>query len=132
VGWRGSRPALKTRTGEEIAVEYNNQVWQCDHTRADILLVDQHGDLLTRPQLTTVIDTYSQCIIGFNLGFDALSSQVVALAVRHAILPKQYDTNYKLYADWTTFSKPEYLFTDDGKDFCSNHLQQIGSQLGFS
>lgn len=132
VGWRGSRLALKTRAEEEIAVEYSNQVWQCDHTRADILLVDQHGELLSRPWLTTVIDTYSRCIVGFNLGFDAPSSQVVALALRHAILLKQYDANYKLYADWATFGKPEYLFTDGGKDFRSNHLQQIGVQLGFT
>lgn len=131
IGWRGSRLSLKTRNGEEIAVEYSNQVWQCDHTSADILLVDQHGQLLSRPWLTTVIDTYSRCIIGFNLGFDAPSSQVVALALRHAILPKQYDAAYKLYADWTTYGKPEYLFTDGGKDFRSNHLQQIGVQLGF-
>ncbi|WP_219904119.1 helix-turn-helix domain-containing protein [Stenomitos frigidus] len=58
IGWRGSRLALKTRDGEELAVEYSNQVWQCDHTRADILLVDQHGALLNRPWLTTVIDLF--------------------------------------------------------------------------
>ncbi|HEY9628618.1 MAG TPA: DDE-type integrase/transposase/recombinase [Coleofasciculaceae cyanobacterium] len=132
IGWRGSRLSLKTRTGEEIAVEYSDQVWQCDYTRADILLVDQHGQLLARPWLTTVIDTYSRCIIGYHLGFDAPSSQVVALALRHAILPKQYDATYKLYAEWPACGKPEYMFTDGGKDFRSNHLQQIGVQLGFT
>lgn len=60
IGWRGSRLALKTRDGEEFVVEYCNQVWQCDHTRADVLLVDQHGELLGRPWLTTMIDTYSR------------------------------------------------------------------------
>ena len=132
IGWRGSRLALKTRDGEELAVEYSNQVWQCDHTRADILLVDQHGALLDRPWLTTVIDTYSRCIVGFNLGFDAPSSTLVALALRHAILPKQYDTAYKLYADWSAYGKPEHFFTDGGKDFRSKHLEQIGVQLGFT
>ena len=38
VGWRGSRLALKTRDGEDLVVEYSNQVWQCDHTLADIFL----------------------------------------------------------------------------------------------
>lgn len=132
IGWRGSRLALKTRDGEELSVEYSNQVWQCDHTRADVLLVDRQGELLTRPWLTTVIDTYSRCIIGFNLGFDSPSSKVVALALRHAVLPKQYSSEYKLYADWSTFGTPEHLFTDGGKDFRSNHLQQIGVQLGFT
>ncbi|MDS9397361.1 hypothetical protein RI030_07075 [Aphanizomenon flos-aquae NRERC-008] len=77
-GWRGSRLSLKTRDGLDLSVEYSNHIWQCDHTRADILLVDKHGELLARPWLTTVIDTYSRCIIGINLGFDSPSSQVVA------------------------------------------------------
>jgi len=113
-------------------VKYSNHIWQCDHTRADILLVDQHGELLARPWLTTVIDTYSRCIIGINLGFDAPSSQVVALALRHAILPKKYGAEYGLHEEWGTYGKPEHFFTDGGKDFRSNHLQQIGVQLGFA
>lgn len=95
------------------------------------MLVDQHGELLDRPWLTTVVDTYSRCIMGINLGFDAPSSQVVALALRHAILPKQYGSEYGLHEEWGTYGKPEYFYTDGGKDFRSNHLQQIGVQLGF-
>jgi putative transposase len=130
-GWRGSRLSVKTRDGQDLSVEYSNHVWQCDHTRADVLLVDQDGQLLGRPWLTTVIDTYSRCIIGINLGYDAPSSQIVALALRHAILPKQYGSEYKLHCEWGTYGKPEHFYTDGGKDFRSNHLQQIGMQLGF-
>ena len=130
-GWRGSRLSVKTRDGSDLAVEYSNQVWQCDHTRADLLLVDQHGEILGRPWLTTVIDSYSRCILGINLGFDAPSSQVVALALRHAILPKQYGAEYGLHCEWRTYGKPEHFYTDGGKDFRSEHLQQIGVQLGF-
>ncbi len=92
-GWRGTQLSVKTRAGQHLSVEYSNHVWQCDHTRADILLVDKYGELLGRPWLTTVADTYSRCIVGFNLGFDDPSSQVVALALRHAILPRTYPTN---------------------------------------
>ncbi len=63
-GWKGSTLSVKTRKGQDLSVEYSNHVWQCDHTRADVLLVDQHGELLGRPWLTTVIDTYSRCIMG--------------------------------------------------------------------
>jgi putative transposase len=130
-GWRGSTLSVKTRDGDDLDISYSNQVWQCDHTLADVLLVDQHGKLLTRPWLTTVIDSYSRCIMGINVGFDAPSSQVVALALRHAILRKQYGAEYKLNCDWDTYGIPEYLFTDGGKDFRSNHLAEIGVQLGF-
>jgi putative transposase len=89
-GWKGSTLSVKTRDGFDLDISYSNQVWQCDHTRADVLLVDKDGNLLGRPWLTTVIDSYSRCIVGINIGFDAPSSQVVSLALRHAILPKKY------------------------------------------
>jgi putative transposase len=130
-GWRGSRLSVKTRAGQDIPVEYSNHLWQCDHTCVDVLLVDKYGKILDRPWLTTVIDTYSRCIMGINLGFDAPSSQVVALALRHAILPKQYDSEYGLHEEWGTYGKPEHFYTDGGKDFRSNHLNQIAVQLGF-
>ena len=130
-GWRGSTLSVKTREGKDISVEFSNHVWQCDHTLVDVLLVDQYGELLSRPWLTTVIDTYSRCIMGINLGFDAPSSQVVALALRHAIMPKKYGVAYKLNCEWGTYGKPQHFYTDGGKDFRSNHVQQIGINLGF-
>jgi putative transposase len=130
-GWRGSRLSVKTRDGKDLAVEHSNQVWQCDRTRVDLLLVDQHGEILGRPWLTTVIDSYSRCLMSINLGFDAPSSEVVALALRHAILLKQYGAEYGLHCEWGTYGKPEHFYTDGGKDFRSEHLSQISVQLGF-
>jgi putative transposase len=46
-------------------------------------------------------------------------------------LPKQYGAEYKLHCEWGTYGKPEYLYTDGGKDFRSNHLAEIGAQLDF-
>ncbi|WP_244329197.1 Mu transposase C-terminal domain-containing protein [Tolypothrix sp. PCC 7910] len=51
--------------------------------------------------------------------------------MRQAILPKQYSSEYKLHCEWGTYGVPENLFTDGGKDFRSEHLKQIGFQLGF-
>nr|WP_290225440.1 Mu transposase C-terminal domain-containing protein [Trichocoleus desertorum] len=130
-GWRGSTLSVKTRDGKDISVECSNHVWQCDHTLVDVLLVDQYGELLGRPWLTTVIDSYSRCIMGVNLGFDAPSSQVVALALRHAILPKKYGSEYNLHCEWGTYGKPHHFYTDGGKDFRSNHVQRIATDLGF-
>ena len=33
--------SVKTRNGNYIDVEYSNHVWQCDHTKVDILLVNR-------------------------------------------------------------------------------------------
>ncbi len=130
-GWQGTTLSVKTRDGQDININHSNQVWQCDHTRVDVLLVDRDGGLINRPWLTTVIDSYSRCVMGINLGFNAPSSQVVALALRHGILPKNYSPDFHLYCDWDTFGLPECLFTDGGKDFRSNHLEEIATQLGF-
>ncbi|MDJ0531418.1 MAG: Mu transposase C-terminal domain-containing protein [Xenococcaceae cyanobacterium MO_207.B15] len=130
-GWQGTTLSVKTRDGQDIGINHSNQVWQCDHTRVDVLLVDRHGELIGRPWLTTVIDSYSRCVMGINLGFDAPSSQVVALVLRHSILSKSYSQDFQLHCDWGTFGLPECLFTDGGKDFRSNHLEEIAAQLGF-
>lgn len=52
LGWRQDRLTLHTREGLAIAIEWSNQVWQADHTRADVLVVDQSGEVLGRPWLT--------------------------------------------------------------------------------
>lgn len=130
LGWRGDRLLITTREGIELQIEWSNQVWQCDHTKIDVLVVDQTGNLLGRPWLTIVIDTYSRCIMGLQLGFDAPSAQVVGLALRHAILPKQYSAAYELQQVWDTYGLPQYLYTDGGKDFRSQHLEQVATELG--
>ncbi len=130
-GWRDSQIVLKTRDGKELDVEGANDVWQEDHTRAGIFVKDPQGKP-RRPWLTKVTDTYAGCIMGIRLGFEAPSAQVTALALRHAILPKQYDPSYKLYTEWGTYGVPRHLLTDGGKDFRSNHLKQIAVHLSFS
>jgi putative transposase len=105
-------------------------VWQVDHTRVDVLVVDQSGAILGRPTLTLVVDTYSRCIMGIHLGFEAPSAAVVCLALRHAIVPKQYSAAYELQQSWDTYGLPQYLYTDGGKDFRSQHLEQVAPELG--
>jgi putative transposase len=130
LGWRGDRLLITTREGIELAIEWSNQVWQCDHTKIDVLVVDQSGEVIGRPWLTIVVDTYSRCIMGLHLGFDAPSAQLVGLALRHAILPKQYAVAYELQQVWDTYGLPQYLYTDGGKDFRSQQLEQVATELG--
>ncbi len=50
-----------------------------------------------------------------------LHSRNVLTYVRNAI-PKNYGDEYGLHCQWGTYGKPEYLFTDGGKDFRFEHL----------
>jgi putative transposase len=130
LGWREDKIKIKTREGLEIGIEWSNQVWQCDHTMVDVMLVDQWGEVIGRPWLTTIVDTYSRCIMGMNLGFEPPSAGVVCLALRHGILPKQYSASYELKQSWGTYGIPQYLYTDGGKDFRSEHVEQVANELG--
>ncbi len=131
-GYVGSRLTHMTRDGRELEVEGSNDVWQCDHTRLDIRLLDEYL-VLDRPWLTIIIDSYSRCPMGLYLGFEAPSSNIDALALRHAILPKHYGSEYQLKNEWTSYGKPNYFYTDGGKDFRSIHItEQVAVELEFS
>jgi len=131
-GWRQDRLVITTRTGEQIEVTCSNQVWQIDHTQVDVLAVDKDGKL-RRPYLTTVVDTYGRCLMGLELSMRPRSSTVVALALRHAILPKTYTADYKLRCRWGTLGKPAYVFTDGAGEFKGAHVSRhIADALGFT
>ena len=130
IGWQGEMLKLRTKEGIELDIEYSNQVWQVDHTRADIMVVDGQGAPLGCPTLTTVVDTYSRCIMGIHLGLDYPSAAVTCLALRHAILPKQYSRAYAPENLWSSYGVPQYLYTDAGKDFTSSHIDQVANSIG--
>jgi putative transposase len=132
IGWQGEQLEITTKEGIELSIEYSNQVWQCDHTLADILVVDSQGEILGRPILTTVVDTYSRCIVGIHIGMEGPSAAVTCLALRQAIMPKQYDMSYQLSNQWLTYGVPQYLYTDGGADFTSKHIDQIAASLGIT
>ena len=98
-----------------------NAIWQADHTLLDILLIGPDGKV-AKPWLTTVIDDYSRAVAGYFLSFDAPSVLHTSLALRQAIWRKQE-------ARWIVCGIPDVLYTDNGSDFASRHLEQVGADL---
>lgn len=129
----GQGPQLIIKTTEgDLVVERSNQVWQIDHTKLDDLSVDINGEHIGCLFITAIIDSYSGCVVGFYLGFEAAGSHEVALALRQAFLPKQYGVEYNLHKEWGTYGVPEYIVTDHAKEFKSGHLRQVAADLGFT
>lgn len=125
------RQIIQTTEGI-LEITHSNQIWQVDHTKLDILLIDdKDSEVIGRPYITLVMDSCSGCVVGFYLGFEPAGSHEVALALRHAILPKNYAAEYELQEAWSISGVPEYLVTDRAKEFKSEHLKQISLQLGF-
>jgi putative transposase len=50
--------------------------------------------------------------------------------LKYLVLPKQYSSAYELQESWGTYGLPQYLYTDRGKDFRSQHLEQVATELG--
>lgn len=98
-----------------------NEVWQADHTPLDILLLNEKEEAI-KPWLTIVQDDYSRAISGYYLCFEHPSAINTALALRQAIWRK---TNPK----WQVCGIPEKLYTDNGSDFISKHIKQVGIAL---
>jgi putative transposase len=128
----GQGPGIIVKTTDgDIVVERSNQVWQIDHTLLDNLLVDANGELVNCAWITSVIDTYSGCVMGYHIGFESPGSHQVALALRHAILQKHYGEEYQLRKNWEVCGLPEYVVTDRAKEFKSGHLRHIAADLDF-
>lgn len=130
----GSWLAVETRDGKLLKADFSHQILQCDHTKLDIRIVDRAGKVLQwRPWLTTIVDTFSSCLIGYHLWHKQPGSHEVALTLRHAALPKQYPEDYELQKPWDIYGPPlQYFFTDGGKDLSRSKLiRAMGKKLGF-
>lgn len=98
-----------------------NAIWQADHTPLDILLLRPDGTV-AKPWLTTVIDDHSRAVAGYLLSFDEPSALHTSLALRQAIWRKEDPR-------WIICGIPDVLYTDNGADFTSQHLEQVGADL---
>jgi putative transposase len=71
-----------------------------------------------RPWLTVVIDVATRMIAGFHLSFEHPSSTSVALAISHAVLPKEtYLRNLGVDADWPVKGLPAMVHLDNAEEF---------------
>ena len=98
-----------------------NAVWQADHSELNILVLRENGTT-AKPWLTVVLDDYSRAVAGYYLGFEAPSTLRTALALRQAIWRKAEP-------EWTVCGIPEVLYTDNGSDFRSHHMEQAAVDL---
>jgi putative transposase len=69
-----------------------------------------------------VIDDYSRAVAGYFLSFEDPSALHTSLALRQAIWRKE-DSR------WIVCGTPDVLYTDNGSDFTSQHLEQVGADL---
>jgi putative transposase len=123
--------------GPGLRPEMPLDLYQIDHTLADVIVVNELDRRpVGRPWLTLVIDVASRMIAGFYLSPDSPSSTSVALAISHAVLPKQnFLARLEQAADWPVEGIPKVIHLDNAKEFHSRALargcREHGIQLKF-
>lgn len=108
------------------------QIVQIDHTPVDQIVVDERNRLpLGRPWLTIAIDIASRVVTGFYLTMNSPSATSVAMALRHAVLPKEaWLQERAIDVSWQVSGLPDCLHMDNAQEFHSRALSRGCSQHG--
>ncbi len=98
---------------------------QIDHTKVDLMLVDEENRLPTdRPTITLMIDIYSRMIHGYYLSYDPPSSDSVAMCIVNAVCDKEKTLlDLNIDGEWNMWGFMDNLHSDNGADFHSNALK---------
>lgn len=101
-------------------------VVQIDHTKLDILLVDNDRHEIGRPYLTLAVDVFSRMVAGFYLSFEAPSFFNTGQCLLNAILPKEtLLAKLGIEGEWPIYGLPKTIHTDNAKEFRGVDLQRF-------
>ncbi len=112
-------------------VETPLELVQIDHTKLDIMLVDEEKrEVIERPWITLLIDVFSRVILGFYISYDPPGSFSIGRAVIHALLRKEKYLQSLGLEDisWPCWGKMAALHADNGKDFRGEMLKESTSE----
>ena len=102
-----------------------------DHTKIDLIVVDDDNLLLGRPTLSFALDMATRYPLGYYLGFEPPSYYTVLECLYHAISPKpDVKKMYNTEHDWIAYGIPNNLVTDQGKEFIGKDLSDACESLG--
>ena len=119
-------------TGKFPEVKLPLDIIQIDHTKVDVILVDEETrEEIGRPFITVAIDMYSRMIYGFYISLNAPSYFSVGQCFLNAVLPKDDFLNqHEVVGEWPVYGLPRKIHMDNGKDFRSISLHGFCSEFG--
>ncbi|MGE4294339.1 MAG: Mu transposase C-terminal domain-containing protein [Campylobacterales bacterium] len=140
-----AKKAMKAREGVRAADRrYRNadgmfpegnwplDVVQIDHTKMDIMLVDEkYRQPIGRPYLTLAIDVYSRMVAGFFVSLDEPGYFSVAQCLSQAVLPKEkFLRDLGVEGEWNLWGLPRAIHMDNAAEFRGLELQRVCEQYG--
>jgi putative transposase len=123
---------FRPHEGEFPGADWPLAVVQIDHTKLDIILVDDHYRRpIGRPWITLAFDVYSRMITGFYVSFDPPSALSTGLCIAHSVLPKDKSlAKYDVKSEWPVWGLPTTIHVDNAKEFRGEMLQRACNEYG--
>ena len=105
---------------------------QIDHTKLDILVVDEiTRQPVGRPWITLAIDVYSRMVVGFYISLDPPGFLGTGLCLSNAILPKElWLSRLEVPGKWPCHGVMRSLYMDNAKEFRGKGLERACQQYG--
>lgn len=112
--------------------DYPLAVVQIDHTKLDIILVDDvYRRPIGRPWITLAIDVFSRMVTGFYVSFDPPSALSAGLCLAHSILAKEsWLAKHEVNGRWAVWGLPRKIHLDNAKEFRGKVLEKACQQYG--
>lgn len=125
IGAKEANSKYNPDLGSFPGADYPLSIVQIDHTRVDLILVDEYyRKPFKRPWITVAIDVFSRMVIGFYLSFDTPGALGTGLAIAHGILPKEiWLEKIGVKAEWPCWGFMNTIHVDNAKEFRGNMLK---------
>jgi putative transposase len=138
---------IKSRYGAQVArdkfepikssfpgADFPLSVVQIDHTKIDLILVDEHYRRpFLRPWLTLAMDVYSRMVLGFNISFDTPGEMGTGLCIANSILQKDiWLEKNDIDGEWPCWGLMKTIHVDNAKEFRGKMLQRACLNYGIN
>lgn len=118
-GAKAAREKFEPLRGSFPGADFPLSVVQIDHTPVDVMMVDEvERRDIGRCILTIVLDVCTRVVCGFCVTLESPSSLSAALAISHAILPKESWLHERNIPEaWPIHGIPRKIHVDNAKEF---------------
>jgi putative transposase len=125
-GAKAAREKFEPLRGSFPGADFPLAVVQIDHTPVDVIFVDEtERREIGRCYLTLVLDVCTRLVCGFCVTLEAPSSLSAALALSHAILPKDAWLHERQIPEaWPIYGIPRKIHVDNAKEFRGTALSR--------
>lgn len=98
---------------------------QIDHTKLDLMVIDEVTGVIERPWITLGIDVFSRMPWCVYISFEPPSMDIVRKAIQHGVFVKDNKTVYRTENDWEAFGVPNIIYVDNGLDFKGTDIKRL-------